>query len=354
MANTIENSINSSEATSTATQLATPMPTPTPNSIEGQLGETLSNQIETLNPDKIYSIAEINPLYRLQLDWLAQYNIDSFTTILLPVILAFILLLLLGGSIFRSMSKPPSIMKKFTNIGLTAMAFTISLLAIPPALQELDVNNYSGYMAKVANNINAELATLNDKEKNLFTFCLKDGSNLDGVNFFKNHQNSGERFDKCIIRYVNHFQNKTLRTEFKSQMKHSEHIAKTIEELRVNKLNSPLENLKENGINIKNAVNQVGAVLINSSSELLNETTNVVKEQINATIQNKQEEIKEQIKDEIKTTIQDISNNSQTVNHAIKEGNQLIQEGAKQLNGVAESVIESTNKKIEVQDETKQ
>lgn len=210
------------------------------------------NQSLGVNVDRMYQIAEINPFYQVLIEWLSKYNVDKFTFVMLPFILTILLLILLFGALFRSTKNPVTWFRKITHIAIVSVVFAISLLSLPVALQEFQTNDYRNYMTRVTNNISQALPQLTAQEKELIAYCLKDSANGDGYGFYKNHVNSGERFDKCIVRFAKHETNPTLRYEFDNQIKREEYqkLATDIAKIANNPVLNPPKPVEENQSNV--------------------------------------------------------------------------------------------------------
>lgn len=220
------------------------------------------SSFEAIDLDKILNIAQINPLYQLQLDWFSTYGINQN---MIPMGLSFLLLIFLITKLFIS-GKNPTLFSKTVGIGFVAILFSLSLIPIPAMLQELDTTDYAKYMSNVEANIVKELQNLNDSEKALLSFCLKDGANINknnGITYFKNHANSGERFDKCIVRFASHSKNPIVRDEFmKMTVDDMEKQSQVISKIRHDKLNTPLENLNESVVGVKENITQAAKIIL--------------------------------------------------------------------------------------------
>lgn len=238
---------------------------------------------------KLLEIANINAAYQYQLKWLAENGIDWQAINIFPILLSIILFGLVITSL--GLFTPKTITRKFLSIGTRLVALCISLLYVPSAIHDLTVLNYNQYLNTVKINIeNANKnMSLSESDKEILSYCLSQNLTETDNKFGKTHVNSGERFDKCIIRFVNIATNDKLKADLNTQATQD----KIINELQMKIKTEQL------GYSAKDLINDT--VKINPS-------INLNKEQINSLINNTTEEIKEMGKE---VAVKAITNNLQ-------------------------------------------
>lgn len=152
--------------------------------------------------NKLLDIAHINWFLKKEITWLSKNNIGILDAQIFIIGVTLFLLFVFYKALVPSEKKANPFALDVLYLLVKFFCLLVCLFFLPFGMQEYRAKNYVEYLSMVQQNIIKTGQSLSVNEKRVLNFCLKDSSNNQKLEFNRNAHTSGERFDRCILRYA--------------------------------------------------------------------------------------------------------------------------------------------------------
>lgn len=173
-------------------------------------------QSDTFDLTRLLDAAHIHPLLKSEILWLSRHNIDiqSASMYILFVVGVMVVFLIKALAPKATAINTSAFALDVLYLFIKGFATIIVLAIIPFLMQERRATNYPEYLNVVKQNIVRMNHQLTYTEKRVLSYCIQDSTKHKSAFLNHNAGNSGERFDRCVLRFAFIQNNHGQKTEF--------------------------------------------------------------------------------------------------------------------------------------------